>query len=136
MNKETKEIHDLVNIRNSLFDKETHEISEDHTESEIDDYAKQINGLLIKYIDKLTPDFVLETVTHLGCWPQLIYDDDGHWAVTEHGFSNVLGISETEEKEDYHQTSVVTEHNSWKDNIRDAVKYYIEHDEDGKKISN
>lgn len=116
MNQKEK-IKKLIEERSKLFDSEGEMLDEE----EIDAYAKVIEKKLEVYIDILEPDFVLEAVTHLGWLPQLIYDDDGHWAVTEQGVSNVVDVFE----EDYQQVSSVTDKKAWKDNIKDAVKYYI-----------
>jgi len=112
-----KEIKELIKTRQGFFDSDD-EITD---EKKVDEYAVKINEHLKQYIDELDPDFVLDSVTHLGCWPQLIYDDDGHWAVSEEGISNVIDTT----KETYQQTTTVSDNKSWKDNIRDAVKYYI-----------
>jgi len=117
-----KEIEKLIKTRKGFFDSD----GEMSDEKKIDEYAAKINELLKKHIDELDPEFILEAVTHLGCWPQLIYDDDGHWAVSEEGISNVIDVT----KDTYQQTTTVSDTNSWKGNIRDAVKYYILHYEE------
>jgi len=120
MNGAKLEIENLISSRNKLFDKDGEMLDE----KKIDEYTNKINELIKKHIDSLDSVFVLEAVTHLGCWPCIIYDDDGHWAVTEENNSPV------ETTPPYCNNSAITDVKSWKDNIRDAVKYYVLHYEE------
>lgn len=81
---------------------------------------KLILAELSNKFDKLSVDFMLETLTHLGWAPCVIYDDDGNWAISGDGFSNVRMSS----KDDF-QISNSIEAKFFKPTIRKALKFYL-----------
>jgi len=64
-------------------------LKNDHNNPEADLLAKEIHALLITNFNELEFDFILLQLTRLGYAPNLIYDDNGHWAVVTDGFQTV-----------------------------------------------
>lgn len=68
----------------------------------------------------------LEALVGLGYCPNLLSDDNGHWAVTFDGLQNVpFG----EEAVDI-VTTMFVEATAWKDTIREALLYALKQDEE------
>ncbi|MEK6828903.1 MAG: hypothetical protein AABY15_02170 [Nanoarchaeota archaeon] len=91
---------------------------------EVKELGDKIRALLSEHKDTLPVDFILESLTHLGDAPQVVYDDNGHFAVSGSGFSPVpmtdSGKFETEES----FTTVVSPE-QWYDTIREALIHYL-----------
>lgn len=72
--------------------------------------------------NKITVEHVLEQLSDMGHCPALIFDDNGHWAVSSAGIQDVsLG----EEPSDI-STCFFIEAEEWKNTIREAVLHYLE----------
>ena len=93
--------------------------------SEIDELAKEIIDLLTKNHDSLPVDFVIESLTHLGYDPSILYDDNGNFAISSGGICSIS----TEDSADC-SLSFFVEKRFWKPTIREALKVYFEDDED------
>lgn len=65
----------------------------------------------------MQPHEILEELCHRGYAPTLLYDDDGHWMVTDCGIQPVGGG-------DGEYTNFVTTRDKWYDNITNAVEAY------------
>lgn len=86
---------------------------------EVDELGKEILDLLINNHKDLPVDFVLESLTHLGCDVSMIYDDNGHFAISTTSYGSV-----STEIEDYAATYFV-EKNCWGSTIREAIDIYF-----------
>ena len=85
----------------------------------IDEYAKEICKLIKKSFDNLEFEFILEQLSNLGDAPCLLYDDNGHWAVSGDGFASVsLEVNDWE-------GSFFVEKNEWKETPREALRRYV-----------
>ena len=62
-----------------------------------------------------------EKITHLGQSPNIIYDDNGLFAVTSDGFQTVV----TGNKKIEGSFLLLVEKKQWKKNIREALKQYL-----------
>lgn len=110
-------ILELDKLRYKLLDRG--DISLDN---QIDEYAKQIGEIMIKNYDSLEFDFVFEQLTRLGDSPNLLYDDNGMFAVIGDGFQTVV----TESPTDYFESSFfVRDKNVWAETPREALKKYL-----------
>lgn len=119
-------IKDKIKIRqdywnqyeNSRFtaDEEYHKIEEP---KEIDILGDEILDLLLKNHEGLPVDFVLESLTHLGYDVSMIYDDNGHFAISKTSYGSV-----SLEMDDYAGTYVI-EKNCWGSTIREAIDIYF-----------
>jgi len=113
-------IKKIIKEREKCFHPETHDILDEKT---MDRLAVRIENLVKKHFDDLQVDFILDAMTHLGCCPQLIYDDNGWWSVTESAFSRVSLDDKPVDK--FVGTVYIEGQEPWKESIREAVRYYI-----------
>jgi len=123
-------ISKLISLREGywkVYEDSWDEVKEEYSISEpkeIDELGKEIRESLENNTDVLAVDFVLESLTKLGCAPQVIYDDNGHFAISGSGMSPVpmtdSGKFETSES----FTSFV-EPDEWYDTIREALNHYL-----------
>lgn len=70
----------------------------------------------------------LEKMTKEGACPGIIFDDNGHWAVSFDGTQNVPGSYEAE----YVFTTFEVEADKWRSSIREAISLAIEEWEENK----
>ena len=109
-----KEIDNLVKTRSDLLKKS--------------DNVKQIDkieGVIRKeFIDNFKDyevDYILETLTKFGNAPNLIYDDNGLFAVTEDGYQPVV----TGKQKIEGAVTIFVEKPQWKKTIREALYYHL-----------
>ena len=91
---------------------------------EINDLAEDIRKALQEGVEELECDFILESLTMLGDAPQLVYDDNGHWAVTGDGYSAVP-TTDSGKFDGGESFTTFVEPGDWKDTIREAIKKYV-----------
>jgi len=127
-----------VNIINDLSDKRYsfikmredsyNEVDNSYTYNphEIDMLGDEIMNRLLEWKDDLTFEFIFEHLTKLGQAPNLLYDDDGRFAITGDGFQNVVSGDEADDME--FQFWVEKKH--WKKTIREALDHYLLYEED------
>lgn len=60
------------------------------TEYDADKIQNQITKCFKKHFEAYTVDFILETLTKFGDAPNVIYDDNGMFAVTSEGYQPVV----------------------------------------------
>jgi len=96
--------------------------------NEEDKRVDEIGDIILKYItfnsDEFEVDFIIETWTHLGYALNVIYDDNGLFAVSGDGFQPV--VTGDERIEGAITTIVAKE--QWKPTIREALIYYLLND--------
>jgi hypothetical protein len=102
-------------------EKDSYEIQEP---TEVDELAKEILDLLTVNHEDLPVDFIIESLTHLGYDPSILYDDNGNFAISSGGYSSI-----SFEPADC-SLSFFVEKRFWKPTIREALKIYFEDDED------
>ena len=56
--------------------------------SDVNSYDKKIKDLLYKNKNRLSIEYILETMTKLGNSPNVLYDDNGHFCIEEEGYQN------------------------------------------------
>jgi hypothetical protein len=91
---------------------------------EIDEFAKEIGESINKHKDDLPVDFILESLTMLGDAPQLVYDDNGHFAISGDGFSSVP-MTDSGKFEESESFTTIVEPEQWHNTIREALNYYL-----------
>jgi len=79
------EIEELTKLYYELIEKEEKNIASKEEIEQIEKYSKQILELIKQQYLELEFDFILECLVDLGHSPCLLYDDDGHWAITSDG---------------------------------------------------
>jgi len=87
---------------------------------EIDELADQIYSLLKNHKDDLSFEFIFEQLTKLGHAPNLLYDDNGHFALVGDGYQSVPDeISDVE-------MHFFVEKEHWKNSVREALDEYFD----------
>lgn len=86
---------------------------------EIDQLGDEIYSLIKQWKDKLQFEFIIEELTKLGAAPNLMYDDNGHFAISGDSFNNI-----SDDIIDMYMT-VFLQKNMWKNTIREALDYYL-----------
>jgi hypothetical protein len=92
---------------------------------EIDEIGNQIRNIIIEEQDNLSVEFIIESLTKLGEAPSILYDDNGHFAVTGDGYQSLP--SDDFPKDDI-SMSFYVEKKKWFRTIRKALKNYLEED--------
>lgn len=113
-----RERYSLIENLQQMGDNDLHE---DELNDKIDKLGEEILSLLTNHSDELEFEFIMEQLSMLGQAPNLLYDDNGHWAVTSEGWQNVVA----DEPEDV-ETHFYVEAHLWKDTPREALKVYFE----------
>ena len=116
--------YDLIHERNNIENITNEE--EVKFDDQIDMYAKEIETLINENINSLEFDFIFEQLSNLGQAPNLLYDDNGNWAVTSTGYQNVVWGDEPEDVE----THFFIEAKFWKPTPREALQFYLTYEED------
>jgi len=109
----------LVEQLQSLGDtngKEEKELNE-----HIDKLSKEILNTIKKYGELLPLEFIMMQLSNLGWCPNLLNDDNGHWAFASDGFQNVVYGDEPEDVE----TSFFVEAKYWKKTPKEALNFYL-----------
>ena len=91
--------------------------------NKIDEIAEEILDRIKKWKNSLSIEFILEELTNLGWAPCLLYDDDGHWAITGTGMQSIGS-----ESPDDCELSHFVKKEEWKDSIRKALDYYLDNE--------
>jgi hypothetical protein len=84
-------------------------------------FNNQVYGYMDKHFAQLPVDFILEIFTHLGGAPNLVYDDNGLFAVSGNGYQPVV----TGKDKIDGTIHTFVEKRMWKPTIRKAVRYYL-----------
>lgn len=96
-------------------------------DKEVDSLGDQIYIQLKDNFDELPFEFILEELTRLGHAPCLVYDDNGHFAVSGDGFNPIIDEEEMEDEEnpfDFEMT-IFCNSSSFKKTPREALKHYL-----------
>ena len=91
---------------------------------EIDELEKEIRSAIDTHKDELPVDFILESLTHLGCAPQVVYDDNGHFAISSSGMSPVP-MTDSGKFDETEVFQTIVEPEQWRDTIREALNHYL-----------
>ncbi len=86
-----------------------------------DKIQNEITSAFIKQFNGYEVDFILETLSKFGDAPQLLYDDNGRWAVSGDGYAPAVAGTQ---KIEGSMTAYVKKA-QWKNNIRAALKHYL-----------
>lgn len=88
---------------------------------EIDEYAAKIVDYILAYKDYMDFEVIIEALTHIGSAPNILYDDNGHFAITDDGFQTVCFGDEPVDIE----TSFTVSKENWFPTIREALNHYL-----------
>jgi len=124
----SKNIEHLIVRRKNFLNK--YESSFDETKGdytiiepkEIDEIADEIIDYILKHKDDIDLETIIESLTHIGSAPNILYDDNGHFAITCDGIQT---ISYGDEPVDV-ETSFYIEKEHWFSTIREALNHFLE----------
>ena len=119
-----EQIDGLNNERQAIF--ANHENWPDTHEAEVDRLGDEILNLVQNHHQELLVDFVLEVLSCLGQAPNVLYDDNGNWAIVGDGFQSVSAEDHPVDVE--LQFWVEAKH--WFPTIREALTHYLTFEED------
>ena len=105
-------IKELNKRRSDILDKDY--------DTNVDDITDKIIDSSKEHRDSLTLEFILEELTKLGWSPNLIYDDNGNFAISADGYGPV-----NEEIGDTVNT-VFAMKDQWKPTIREALNNFLD----------
>jgi len=113
-----EERDNYLRIWNNSWNEEEdkYEISEP---KEIDDLSEQIWNNLRDHQDVLPVEFVIESMTRLGHAPNILYDDNGNFAICDDGYQSI-----SDEIIDQEMAFFVKKER-WFPTIRLALNYYL-----------
>ena len=86
----------------------------------IDDLGDKILDIIKKEFNNLPFEFIFEELTKLGHSPNLVYDDNGNFAITGDGYQKLSSTY----PEDITILNFV-EKNQWKKTVREALSHYL-----------
>ena len=107
-------------------DKEA-ELCPPEIQKEIDDLADQILDSIKRWRNALPFEVIFEELTKLGWAPCLLYDDDGHFAISGEGMQSIPMDEKQEVGTDW--ISHWVQPDGWKDSIREALNYYLDEED-------
>lgn len=115
-------------LRGDLLERANREDAPDELykelEPEIDKFQEEILELIKTNFDILEFDFVMEQLSRLGWCPNLLYDDNGHWAVSADGYQNAAWKDEPIDIE----THFYIEAEDWKNSPKEALYKFLHDD--------
>jgi hypothetical protein len=116
----SKERYKYIEERNESWEEEAgHYTIEENPK--VDELGEQIFDKIKTERKILSFEFIIEELTKLGQAPCLLYDDDGHFAISEEGIQTI-STNGKDNRELYH----FIEERMWQDSIREALNYYLD----------
>jgi hypothetical protein len=121
-----EELKSMSKFRYSLIHKQNEKTASDDELKQIDAISDEIVNYIKSHFEFLSFDFIMEELSKLGWCPNLLNDDNGHWAISCKGIQNVVF---GDEPEDVH-TTVFVEAKYWKKTPKEALLFYLIDDND------
>lgn len=112
-----KLIEDLIDKRNEILD-------EDY-ESDVDSQTYEIKKLIFENSKELSFDFIIESLTHLGFAPNIIYDDNGNFQISDSSFHEIPLTEDGGVGKLGGQMLTIVEPEKWFPTMREALNDYI-----------
>lgn len=108
-------------VINALLDESDALYKKDSKSKRVDEIQREISTAIRKNFNKYEVDFILETWTRFGSAPNVVYDDNGLFAVSGDGYQPIVMGKERIEG----AFTVFVEKKQWKKTIRQALKQFI-----------
>lgn len=89
-------------------------------------YDEEIISHLKSNFEFLSFEYIIETLTHLGQAPNVLYDDNGNFAVLSSGYQSVCFGDDPMDAE----MTFFVEKKFWFPTMREALNYYLSYEED------
>lgn len=93
---------------------------------QIDLLSNQILETIKQFFKELEVDFILEQLSNIGCCPNLLYDDNGHWAISSEGYQNVVIGDDPQDV----NTHFFVKAENWKNSPREALYKFLHVNQD------
>jgi hypothetical protein len=119
--KKRKEFYDLYQ---ESYDENTYKYKMEEPK-EIDSLGNEVRNIILKNKEMLPIDFIIESLTQLGEAPNILYDDNGFFAVTADAFQDV---SFQDDPIDMNMTLFISK-DKWKKTMREALIHYLTEDD-------
>lgn len=117
--------YELLNEYENSYDDNINDYSIEFPEK-IDKLSDQIYNLISVYREILPFEFIIEELTKLGQAPSLLYDDNGHFAITSNGFQSISSnIGKKDDRDDIELSFFVKKY-KWANTIREALNKYLD----------
>lgn len=91
-----------------------------------DQIEEMITKELIDNFNDYPVDFIIETLTKFGQAPNLVYDDNGRFAVSSDGYNQVVTDDELIDQ----PMTIFVEKHMWYKTIREALYHYLTYSDD------
>jgi hypothetical protein len=114
-------IKSLSDFRSKLIEKDNNEKASEQEILRIDELEEEILGYIKQHFNLLPFEFIMDELSKLGWCPSLLYDDNGHWAISTTGFQNV---PEGDDPEDIEIFNIVKKE-QWENSPREALYKYL-----------
>lgn len=112
-----------VHVINKLIKTRSELLKNLNKHAEADAIQFRITNSFKNHFHLYACDFILETLTMFGLAPNLVYDDNGKFAVSCQGYQPVV----TGNERIAGALTIVVEKNMWKSTIRAALFRYVKH---------
>src|ERR1035437_6322840 len=118
-------LQELINTRKALFSDD--EKIQKKNDKQIDELAEQVWAFVREHREKLSVEQMIESITHLGAAPSILYDDNGHFTIGGKGHQNLPTFEDGwETKETYFEGGWTVKPGGWKKTIREALSTYLD----------
>ncbi len=113
-----KEINELIEERLAYLN------NEDIDDTEADNIQTVITKSIMSYFPSYSVDFIIETLTKFGQAPNIVYDDNGMFAVSDCGMQQAV----YDDNKIDGAITVIVEKDMWYPTIRKALWDYLKDD--------
>ena len=103
-------------------------LEKDYNDPKVDDMTKEIIQAIKIDFDNLDSDYIIESYTKLGASPSILYDDNGFFSIQSNGTQDLPVDDKGNEKLVQNISFFIDDKESWKPTIKEAIKYWIEHE--------
>jgi len=115
------ELQNILDVSETPVDIIMNDEKESSILEKLDNLFREIVSLMLNHFDNLPFEFIFETLSKIEESPNLLNDDNGHWAVVEEGYQAVC-TSDSPSDIDSH---FFVRKDEWKNTPREALKYYL-----------
>ena len=122
-NRSVEHIH-IENLSKKRYEYFSQDKISEKDQNQIDDLARQILDYIKNWRYALSFKFIFEELTNLGWAPNLLYDDNGNFAISGDG---IQSISDEPDDCDMHH---FIKKDLWKPSIREALDYYLDYEDE------
>lgn len=113
-----QQLLDILAERRAILDR-------DSEDKKVDTLAEEVLNFIAKNRDNLLFEEIIEALTHLGHAPSLLYDDNGHFAVSADGFQNFVETEDFDKQTVFENTAIIPPH-GWKKSVREALYFHLD----------